>query len=158
MLLLLGFLLYFVPIAIAMFRGHGNCGAIFVLNLLLGWTFIGWVIALVWSVTATHNVPISKEDAAEAAKENIKGWRTAGIALFIGCAISLIASPFLPKDAAKKVDPVPKRFVIDDVSSPDAMSTPEQTPVSYETPVTYLAPTPAPTPTPTPHHKRHHSR
>jgi hypothetical protein len=25
---------------------------IFVLNILLGWTFLGWVVALVWSFTA----------------------------------------------------------------------------------------------------------
>jgi hypothetical protein len=34
-------------------RKHPNAGAIAVLNLLLGWTFIGWVIALVWSFTST---------------------------------------------------------------------------------------------------------
>lgn len=28
-----------------------NAGAIFALNLFLGWTFIGWVIALVWALT-----------------------------------------------------------------------------------------------------------
>ena len=28
-----------------------NSGAIFVLNLFLGWTFVGWVVALVWAVT-----------------------------------------------------------------------------------------------------------
>lgn len=28
-----------------------NSTAIFVLNLFLGWTFVGWVVALVWAVT-----------------------------------------------------------------------------------------------------------
>ena len=26
-----------------------NAGAIFILNLFLGWTFIGWIIALIWA-------------------------------------------------------------------------------------------------------------
>ena len=43
--------LYFLPTVIAMFRAKRNTFAIFVLNLLLGWTAIGWVVALVWSVT-----------------------------------------------------------------------------------------------------------
>ncbi len=40
---------YFLP----SFVGYQkrNFGAILVLNLLLGWTFIGWVIALVWAMT-----------------------------------------------------------------------------------------------------------
>lgn len=40
---------YFLPAFIAMCRGHRNALSIFALNLLLGWTFIGWVISLVWS-------------------------------------------------------------------------------------------------------------
>jgi hypothetical protein len=28
-----------------------NIAAIIALNLFLGWTFIGWVVALVWSLT-----------------------------------------------------------------------------------------------------------
>ena len=31
-----------------------NANAILALNLLLGWTFIGWVIALVWALTKDH--------------------------------------------------------------------------------------------------------
>jgi hypothetical protein len=42
---------YFLPTVIALLRGKKNSGAIFVLNLFLGWTFIGWVIALTWSLT-----------------------------------------------------------------------------------------------------------
>jgi len=49
--LLLIMFLYFLPSLIAKSRGKINSGAIFVLNLFLGWTLIGWVCALVWSLT-----------------------------------------------------------------------------------------------------------
>ena len=42
---------YFLPTVIAMLRGKSNTFAILLLNLFLGWTFIGWIVALVWSVT-----------------------------------------------------------------------------------------------------------
>ncbi|MFH1662731.1 MAG: superinfection immunity protein [Chloroflexota bacterium] len=42
---------YFLPTIIALIRGHRNALAIFLLNFFLGWTFIGWVVSLVWSVT-----------------------------------------------------------------------------------------------------------
>lgn len=45
-------LLYLVPTVIASMRRHPNAGAIMLLNVLLGWTLLGWVVALVWSVTA----------------------------------------------------------------------------------------------------------
>jgi len=56
-LLLIGILiiaigLYFLPTIIAANRGHSNTGAIFVLNLLAGWTFLGWVLSLVWACTS----------------------------------------------------------------------------------------------------------
>ncbi|MDZ4056005.1 MAG: superinfection immunity protein, partial [Polynucleobacter sp.] len=39
---------YFLPFAIAFYKKRINTGAIFALNLFLGWSLIGWVIALVW--------------------------------------------------------------------------------------------------------------
>lgn len=50
----LGLFMYFLPSAVAVFRKHHQAGAILVLNLLLGWTFIGWVICAVWACTATY--------------------------------------------------------------------------------------------------------
>jgi hypothetical protein len=44
-------LFYFVPSILAMIRHHRQRSAIFVLNIFLGWTVIGWVGALVWSFT-----------------------------------------------------------------------------------------------------------
>ena len=51
LLLLIAALVYFAPALVAYQRGHENITAIFVLNVLLGWTFVGWVIALVWAFT-----------------------------------------------------------------------------------------------------------
>lgn len=42
--------LYFLPSLVAFLRQHKNKLAIFLLNLLLGWTILGWVVSLVWSV------------------------------------------------------------------------------------------------------------
>jgi len=43
---------YFLPGLIAYMRDHQNAVSIMLLNLFLGWTFIGWVAALVWSASA----------------------------------------------------------------------------------------------------------
>jgi len=43
--------LYFVPTIIAFARKKSNRGAILVLNFILGWSLIGWVVSLVWSLS-----------------------------------------------------------------------------------------------------------
>jgi Superinfection immunity protein len=48
-------LTYMLPWAIAVTRGKSNAGAIGWLNLLLGWSLVGWVAALVMACTA-HQV------------------------------------------------------------------------------------------------------
>jgi Superinfection immunity protein len=47
-----GFVMYFLPSIIALARSKRDTLAIFLLNLFLGWTFIGWIISLVWAVKA----------------------------------------------------------------------------------------------------------
>lgn len=42
--------LYLLPSIIAFQRGKKNKLAILLLNILLGWSLIGWVGSLVWSV------------------------------------------------------------------------------------------------------------
>ena len=42
---------YLTPSLIAWYRAHHNRAAIMAFNLLLGWTLIGWVGALVWALT-----------------------------------------------------------------------------------------------------------
>lgn len=48
----IGLVIYFLPTGIAMLRSHPNVMPIFLVNFLLGWICIGWIVALVWSVTA----------------------------------------------------------------------------------------------------------
>jgi len=43
-------LIYFMPAFIAARRSHPNATAIVVLNVVAGWTFLGWVGALTWSL------------------------------------------------------------------------------------------------------------
>lgn len=54
MLIILGLCLYFLPSFIAYRRKHLNLGAVFVANLFLGWTFLGWVLCLVWALMRTQ--------------------------------------------------------------------------------------------------------
>lgn len=44
-------LAYLFPALVAYGRGHPQAGAITVLALLLGWTGLGWGLALVWAAT-----------------------------------------------------------------------------------------------------------
>lgn len=41
---------YFIPTFIAIKSKHINKTGIILLNIFLGWSFVGWVIALIWSV------------------------------------------------------------------------------------------------------------
>ena len=45
---------YFIPTIIAVSREHHNKAAISILNILLGWMLLGWIVALIWSVTAVN--------------------------------------------------------------------------------------------------------
>jgi hypothetical protein len=41
--------LYFVPFAIAYARRHKYTKTVFLLNLLFGWTGLGWIVLVVWA-------------------------------------------------------------------------------------------------------------
>jgi hypothetical protein len=50
MFVLFATLLYFLPSVIA--HNKRDFGGILVVNLLFGWTIIGWIIALIWACAA----------------------------------------------------------------------------------------------------------
>jgi hypothetical protein len=53
--------LYTLPWAIACTRRKSNCGAIGIINGLLGWTLVGWIIALVMACGPHAPVTIRRE-------------------------------------------------------------------------------------------------
>ena len=70
---------YFIPTILAFASDHDNKIAIFLLNLLLGWTVLGWIIAIVWVATkrktssenvvsVTNQVYVSGHPAADAVR------------------------------------------------------------------------------------------
>jgi hypothetical protein len=42
--------IYLLPSYVAARRRHANMPALFAFNVLLGWTFLGWALALVWAL------------------------------------------------------------------------------------------------------------
>jgi hypothetical protein len=75
---------YFIPSLVARNRNHPSALAIFVLNLLLGWSLIAWVVALVWAFSGppgqvprqsfgapspTKNCPACAEEILAAARK-----------------------------------------------------------------------------------------
>ena len=67
-----GVAIYFLPSFNASSRKHPNTSSIFLLNLFLGWTLLGWVAALVWSASSIKRgsedlpkAPTGQEDAYE---------------------------------------------------------------------------------------------
>jgi hypothetical protein len=43
--------LYLLPSYIAFRRKHKNLAPVMVFNILLGWTGIAWIVALIWSLS-----------------------------------------------------------------------------------------------------------
>jgi hypothetical protein len=62
-LLLILFVPYFLPTIIAVARKKTNVAAIVLVNFLLGWTVVGWIIALVWAVSTERVDQIASAQA-----------------------------------------------------------------------------------------------
>jgi len=53
--IVLGIIAYLIPSFVASIRRHDYRISIYILNLFLGFTFVGWVVALVWASTDQSN-------------------------------------------------------------------------------------------------------
>lgn len=40
---------YFLPVIIASSRDHDRTGLIFIINLLLGWLIVPWLVLVIWA-------------------------------------------------------------------------------------------------------------
>lgn len=62
--------LYLIPSVIAYRRWHRNFKPIFVLNIFLGWTFLGWLVCLVWSLSSnTQSKEVADNETQNIAKK-----------------------------------------------------------------------------------------
>ena len=62
-LLVIGLILYFLPTFIAMSRGKANgTGGVFFVNLLLGWSVIGWFVAFIWACSGSTSADKRREE------------------------------------------------------------------------------------------------
>lgn len=50
---ILGLALYFLPTIIAAIRRCNGILGIVLVNIFTGWTFVGWVVSLVWSLVGS---------------------------------------------------------------------------------------------------------
>lgn len=54
---------YFLPTVISVARSANATAAIIALDLLTGWTVIGWLIALIWSMAGETEAQVRARDA-----------------------------------------------------------------------------------------------
>ena len=55
--LIVGGIGYIIPCLIAWDRGHQDQRKIWIVTILLGWTGVGWLIALIWSLNGPRKTP-----------------------------------------------------------------------------------------------------
>jgi len=55
---------YFIPTVVATARDTDNAAAVMVINLLLGWMIIGWIVALAMAGTGNPGATKKRQEAA----------------------------------------------------------------------------------------------
>jgi cytoskeletal protein RodZ len=63
--LLLLFLLFLIPFLLAHNRNHNSKGLILILSMLLGFTIIGWFVALLWAAYGKTSQEVEEEESSE---------------------------------------------------------------------------------------------
>lgn len=57
---------YFLPTLVAALRGKIGSGGVFFVNLLLGWTVVGWFVAFIWACSGRTEADAKTEASRHA--------------------------------------------------------------------------------------------
>jgi hypothetical protein len=144
LLLFLGFVL---PSAIALLRSRKATTWIIVFNFLLGWTLVGWAVALIWAL-AGKPAPVSKPRS-----KAVAAVFRAFVVLGIG---SLVTIPFvLPKVSQPEETKTAQNIQTNPIrQQPSPVAFVAQIPAATPSVMPTPTATPEPTPSPTPFAKR----
>jgi Superinfection immunity protein len=70
--IMLGLFIYFLPGTIAVARNHKHTAAVVLTNLLFGWTFLGWAIALIWAcMNQVNAAPVDERTPRSSAPREV---------------------------------------------------------------------------------------
>jgi hypothetical protein len=62
--IVIGIVLYILPSIIAASRSDKvNVGSVIVINLLLGWTIVGWIVSLAMAVGSKNSITINNNNS-----------------------------------------------------------------------------------------------
>jgi len=64
--ILLALVFYFIPSFIATLRDAQHSRMIFLINLVFGWTVLGWIAALIWTIVEAPAKPTVEQQWVEA--------------------------------------------------------------------------------------------
>ena len=73
-IIIIAALLFFVPSVIAYNRNHDNRGWVLLLNILLGWTGLGWIFCLFWAIFGKTEGRTHLETRYEEKMANVIKW------------------------------------------------------------------------------------
>jgi len=65
--------LYILPFCVAAARAHDSAVPIFVVNILFGWTIIGWLAAFAWAAMGPSQTPQSRARASRKYERELAG-------------------------------------------------------------------------------------
>jgi hypothetical protein len=110
---LLMLFLYFIPALVG--KNKRNAGSIFLLNLLAGWTIIGWIGALIWA--ASKDPQPATVVVTQAAPTPVPVARVPVASSLRPSAAEETARPLMP---ARPVEPAPRQMEMAVVAEPVA--------------------------------------
>jgi len=94
MTMLISIIMYFLPTIVAGIRQKRNSGAVFITNVIFGWTLIGWGISLIWACCQDkENVTTIEKPKLNIEKESKSVFSSKDKKILIGACLAVL--PFI---------------------------------------------------------------